>query len=571
MRSLSTWAYALFLYNGACSALQHSVLRHNQDYANRGLYPDGTPMQSLERRGANTTSAPISAEYFELPLDHWDPDAGTYANRYWVSTTYYKPGGPVFVYDGGEGDASGSVGVLTSPSSILGQMMQDFNGIGIVWEHRFYGNSTPVKIDLNTPVSEFEFLDTEQALADVPAFAWNFTRKNFPDTDLTPGSTPWVFVGGSYPGIRAAFVRHAYPETIFASYAASAPVEASIDMSFYFEPAWKGMIAYGYQNCTADIQAAVRAMDDIMDAGGNQSVALKEKFLGMGNGNNTDSGFADALATIFANWQSYGASYGIGSFCDHISTDPVTKTTSDAGGWAAVKGAQFTIDRWSSWSQWIKTVNDNMNTKCLGPNAVGPSPMCDLSARTPIADSISWTWQYCTQWGFFQSANLGDHQLVSKFNSLEHQKDVCHRQFPGGIESGLLPEWPNANETNERYGGWDIRPSNTFWTGGRYDPWRTLSPLSDMEFSPHFVAEDSIPTCGSSDEPEDGPLFGYLLDNAEHCFDFRDGFPGAPPARNLFHQALTKWLGCYKPTGHDGDAAKERFPVKTGFRRVSYP
>jgi hypothetical protein len=574
MHLFSTWVSALFLHHGLSSALQHSKLRQNQDAANRGLYPDGTPIQGLQQRQTKLAKqqppGPIPAEYIQLPLDHWNADAGTYQNRYWVSDANYKPGGPVFVYDGGEGDASGSVSVLNSPDSIMGQFMKQYHGIGIVWEHRYYGTSTPVKIDLNTPASAFEYLDTEQALADVPAFAWNFTRKNFPDVDLTPGSTPWVFVGGSYPGIRAAFVRHTYPETIFASYAASAPVEASIDMSFYFEPAWKGMIAYGYGNCTADIQAAVRAMDDIMDAGGNQSFALKEKFLGSGTGNNTNSGFADALTTIFANWQSYGASYGIGSFCDYISTDPVTKKTSDASGWAAVKGVQFTIDRWASWPNWISTVNEGMNTQCAGPNN-GKSTSCNLSARSSLPDSISWGWQYCTQWGFFQSVNTGDHQLVSKYNSLEHQREVCHNQFPDGSASGLLPDWPKANETNERYGGWDIRPSNTYWTAGKYDPWRTLSPLSDMEFSPHNVAVETVPTCASSDATADSPLFGYLMDNAEHCFDFRDSFPGSVPARKLFDQALDKWLTCFKPTGHNGTTVQAKYQVNTGIRRVSYP
>jgi hypothetical protein len=571
MHLFSTLFSAFCLHYGVSQALQYSALRHSQQAANRGLYPDGTPMQHLQKRESDEKAARIDAGIIQLPLDHWDSTAGTYPNRYWVYDGQYKKGGPIFVYDGGEGDASDSASILTDPNSIMGKLMTRFNGIGIVWEHRYYGQSTPVKIDLNTPASAFEFLDTEQALADVPAFAWNFTRKSIP-FDLTPGNTPWVFVGGSYPGIRAAFVRHAYPETIFASYAASAPVEASIDMSFYFEPVWKGMIQYGYSNCTADIQAAVRAMDNIMEAGGNQSFALKEKFLGPGTGNNTNSGFADALATIFMNWQSYGADSGIGSFCEHISTDPASKATSDARGWAAVKGPQFTIDRWASWRNWISMVNNGMNTKCLGPNGTSPpgvTTMCDLSARTPLPDSISWTWQYCTQWGFFQSSNIGEHQLVSKFNSLEHQQEFCHRQFPGGVESGLLPEWPKANETNERYGGWNIRPSNTFWTAGKYDPWRTLSPLSDMEFSPHNVPVESIPACASADAEEDSPLFGYLLDNAEHCFDFRDSYNGE--AQQLFHKALASWLTCYKPTGHNSTAAEAQFTVKTGIRRVSYP
>jgi hypothetical protein len=241
----------------------------------------------------------------------------------------------------------------------------------------------------------------------VPAFAWNFSRPNLPGVDLTPGNTPWIFIGGSYPGIRAAFVRHTYPETIHASYAASAPVQASVDMSFYFEPIWQGMNANGLGNCSADVHAAIQEFDKIMEDD-NQSAALKERFLGKGGSQNQNSGFADALSTIFWTWQSYGADggrTGLSSFCNWISTDPDTQTTSGASGWAATKGVQFTIDRWVTWPNWIETVNNNMATKCLGPygtadrnTTVKATSTCDMGSITQDVDMISWMWQYCTQW-----------------------------------------------------------------------------------------------------------------------------------------------------------------------------
>lgn len=48
-------------------------------------------------------------EWFQQPLDHFYNETGdTWLQRYWISTRHYKPGsgGPVVVYDGGEGDAS---------------------------------------------------------------------------------------------------------------------------------------------------------------------------------------------------------------------------------------------------------------------------------------------------------------------------------------------------------------------------------------------------------------------------------------------------------------------------------
>lgn len=66
-------------------------------------------------------------------------------------------------------------------------------------------------------MEHLKYLTTEQALADIPYFAANFSRLNHPDFDLTPRGTPWIMIGGSYPGIRAAITRNKYPDTIFAA------------------------------------------------------------------------------------------------------------------------------------------------------------------------------------------------------------------------------------------------------------------------------------------------------------------------------------------------------------------
>ncbi|KAF2416033.1 peptidase S28 [Tothia fuscella] len=526
----------------------------------------------------------IAPESITLPLDHFNKTAGTFENRYWVNEEFYKPGGPIFMFDAGEGDAEDAVGYLTHPTaSILVQMAREFKGMALLWEHRFYGQSVPQEINTKTPATVFKHLTTEQALADVPAFAWNFTRSNFSKQDLTPASTPWVFIGGSYPGMRAAFVRSTYPETIFASYASSAPVEASIDMSFYFEPIWQGMQRYNVSHCAADIHAAILEMDIQMDDP-KKSFALKEKFLGAGAGQNPNGGFANALTVIFNRWQGNGlegdAIGGLGDFCKWISTDPVGGKVSGPEGFAKVKGAQFTIDRWANWTTFTRMVNSDMGVKCSGPDhaaanistshhASASSPdssskkACNLELPYQDPSSISWTWQFCSEWGFFQTANLGKHQLVSKHHSLVHAHETCHKQFPDGLKSGLLPEWPDVNAVNEKYGGWDVRPSNTFWGANEFDPWRTLSPLSDMPFSPKNIANQKIPKCGTGDEDEDADIFGYVLRNAQHCDDMMNDAEDSWIPRALFTKALHQWLGCFKK-------GKKCIRVKTRVRRVMY-
>jgi hypothetical protein len=423
-------ALALALLQGT-AAMNNAMARKFGLLADMGMNPDGTPMdtpsaeedtfsiQGLDASAADSASAVsvaaapevITPEYVELPIDNFAKDKGqntayqgTFFNRYWVSSSSYKPGSPVFIYDVGEANAEpNALFRLQNATSFFKQMVDKYNGIGIVWEHRFYGNSTPTPIDVNTPAEDFRFLTTEQSLADVARFAGQFSRKNINYT-LTPEKTPWVFVGGSYPGMRAAFMRNMYPDTIYASYASSAPVQASVDQSFYFDPIWRGLNKYGFGNCSRDIQAAVRYIDFVFDTNQKGAADLKIKFLGKGAEKNSHATFADALTTIFATWQSYGlegGSSGLRRFCDWIETDTDGLKPALAGkeGWADKKGGKWVAERWATYPWFTSNTNSYLETDCSGKANI--SGNCDLNRRFTDPAMISWTWQYCTQWGKF--------------------------------------------------------------------------------------------------------------------------------------------------------------------------
>ena len=124
-------------------------------------------------------------------------------------------------------------------------LARKYGGLGIAWEHRFYGQSLPFELDNITGIAydgydAYKYLTNEQGLEDVVYFAQHFAPAS-PKVwryrnELHPSRTPWVFIGGSYPGVRAAMIRKRNPETWFAGWASSAPVQAQIDMSVYFRP-----------------------------------------------------------------------------------------------------------------------------------------------------------------------------------------------------------------------------------------------------------------------------------------------------------------------------------------------
>lgn len=119
----------------------------------------------------------------------------------------------------------------------------------------------------------------DQALEDVVYFAnrLNYTSSNSKDThSVHPSKTPWIWIGGSYPGGRGTLIRIRNPEVIFATWATSAPIHAEVDFSSYWRAAERALP----RNCSADWAAATRYSDAALRDGTDDEVAaLKLRLL----------------------------------------------------------------------------------------------------------------------------------------------------------------------------------------------------------------------------------------------------------------------------------------------------
>ena len=115
-------------------------------------------------------------------------------------------------------------------------------------------------------VNELKYLTLDQALEDFVVFANGFTLPSSSRihlksaTALRPQNTPWIVVGASYPGVRAALLRVRNPEVVFASWASSAPVQSQINMASYYEAAERALP----RNCSADWVAVTKYVDGIL-------------------------------------------------------------------------------------------------------------------------------------------------------------------------------------------------------------------------------------------------------------------------------------------------------------------
>jgi len=73
-------------------------------------------------------------------------------------------------------------------------------------------------------------------------------------------------------------------------------------MSVYYDQIYRGMNAFGFKNCTNDIVAVTKYIDDQLSKE-NTAAALKKQYLGEGGENNSNIAFINALALIYKVWQ----------------------------------------------------------------------------------------------------------------------------------------------------------------------------------------------------------------------------------------------------------------------------
>ncbi|KAF8887405.1 peptidase S28, partial [Infundibulicybe gibba] len=511
-----------------------------------------------------------NAHSIKVPIDHFGENATnkglgkTFPNRYWLNDSYYD-GGPVFIFDSGEQDAAPLVPYYLQEFHGLSAVMRlakRYKGIAILWEHRFYGDSLPFPVNINTTADQWKFLTTEQALEDVIFFADSFSRQsshNQPSRGpqslpIHPSITPWIFLGGSYPGIRGALLRQRNPDTIFASWASSAPVEAQVDMSSYYKAAERSLT----RNCSADWVAVTRFVDDTLKGNNNTAKTdmkfklLKARLSGPGGNTTGADGLTPAVAEKTSNldaatilmdpldfYQYYGFGESILPFCNLLETRNSTAPAHESG-----IAASSTIE--AAFDAFLVALGETDYDSIETPD-------------DPVGDR-SWMWQYCSEYGFYQRGDPNNPlSIETSFLSLDLFQQQCNEAFPVD-----LPASPNVANVN-KYGGWNMSPSNVMFTNGEFDPWRTMGLASIESNGPHRTPSSNIPHCNTP--TSSNSFFGLTYPGLVHVSDMRVlltpdanhsnfqtvGFYSPIPQGHeafyaglqLFQRALDEWLPCF--------------------------
>lgn len=113
----------------------------------------------------------------------------------------------MIVLQSGETDGTGRLTFLQK--GLLHELAVATHGIGVVLEHRFYGQSIPTE-DLST--ESLRFLTVEQSIADQAYFSKHVVFPGLEHYDLTAPKAAHIGYGGSYAGGFVAFLRKVYPD-----------------------------------------------------------------------------------------------------------------------------------------------------------------------------------------------------------------------------------------------------------------------------------------------------------------------------------------------------------------------
>lgn len=284
-----------------------------------GVRPSVPRLTPEDKIDSNSTGD-WKQEWFDQLIDHDMPELGTFKQRYFYSTAYYKgPGSPVSLEAPPE-DAVYFSKADPSNSTMVGFIAQNIGGAVVAIEHRFYGESQPYGPDGAYNAETLQILNMRNSIQDLIYFAKHVNFPFDPEGKSRPDKAPWTLNSCSYAGALTAWTERLAPGTFWAYQAGSAVVES-------IESFWQYMVPVSLampKNCSADYKLIRSYMDDVLEKGSDaEKNTLKENLRVHANASLAD--VAEAGSSWMFRWQGHQYYSGYGLFyrmCDFIEVRP---------------------------------------------------------------------------------------------------------------------------------------------------------------------------------------------------------------------------------------------------------
>ncbi|KAI8625497.1 peptidase S28 [Xylariaceae sp. FL1651] len=477
------------------------------------LPPKHRASRGLSSRSSSTVLATNhTAYYFDQAIDHF-PDSpryaphakGTFKQRYFIQSSYYKPGGPVFLYLAGEGPIDNDTHL---DASLIEQLMKRLNGVGIVLENRYYGTSTPFN---TSSTDELLYLTTEQVIADFDVFARNVKLPGL--SNINAPSTPWFLYGGSYPGALSAFTIKTYGDTFYGAISSSGVIHGQLEYPQWYDP----IQLLAPQDCVASINDIVDKMDSLVQSKNHGALEQLKEIFGLSSLKDIRD-FAQTIAFPIGGpfvyptytWQeiNWNPSFGhqdFFQFCDNVTDINAPANTTQVDNALAKYTNGQPWKNLGNYAAYIKRVvlplcssGDYNSPQCFGTQHP------DFWADTTSGATRSYLYTTCTEFGAYQAAQPhGKKSLISRVIDKEYTQQWCNWAFPKG-KYNSIPSTPDLDRWNV-YGDFNFTADRLLFVDGSADPWKDLCYHSDL--APQRYWTDSQPA--------------HLINGAGHVWDLR--------------------------------------------------
>ena len=414
----------------------------------------------------------------------------------------------VFLCVGGEGPAL-SKAVLVDSVHCTGDMIEsarrlyetgDFSIHLFALEHRYYGKSYPNfkdyrRHDDESNDEEYDFspitnehlvyLSSRQAQADLAHFVAT--------QNVALGDLPWITFGGSYPGVMAAYARLRFPHYIAAAVSSSAPVQPILDFAGYNNHVARVLNNTRIGGSTACLQTFVDGHADLVQQVKNPDnhARLAAEF-GLcnatqlsGPSRNVELWLGDGVTPVGTQENDPACTSdplcNIGKKCAFLLQARI------AGHSPAQALAKLERQRLNFLSQKHNHHHSNTeNTRQSCTDLDWEKNVEFLSdTSSPRGGWRSWLWQTCTEFGFYQTCEVGSTCPYGRgYHPLSQDLEICQRAFgvsPHRVASAV-------QESMQYYGGWQLGTSRVLSVNGDVDPWSELALLHSATGSNNLPA-----------------------------------------------------------------------------------
>ncbi|KUJ08199.1 uncharacterized protein LY89DRAFT_337845 [Mollisia scopiformis] len=500
---LSLTVLSIFLKVGACYTLPDTLLG---DHASH-------PRSIISTR-SSSNSSDCTFDFFDQQIDHFGQYNGTFKQRYNIITEFFKPGGPIFFFQGEESTELDCVN-----STVYSSWVKELNGIAVILEHRYFGESAPFGVtDPTDPAQlpKFDYLTLDNVMADGAYFV-EYLKKNISGAEDSKA----IVASGSYGGFLATVFRQNHPEAFYGAIASAPPIEAlsnkTTDTDRFNWGIWLNNV---YQD------KSYKASQNIKNA----FAALADRFAT----NNTD-GLREELSLCTQPTSLYDLSL-INAIISNIYSDSAefNYPISRPGRSSIAAPLEKVIDFALTQNDPIQILNETLSMW------YGPPPGLDLPcidwanpsfalAAVPLIQSPIFTYLTCKYFPLFGAGDMPNGTIFPATDSGQFGIEACDTVY--NLSTPLAEEL----RTKYRYTPADLRNSTRIiWSLGQYDPTSGFSPTQPGINAPVLTADRNVSrilyTTGMAHRED---LFAPDPSDKETVVE----------ARNIELESIKGWLG----------------------------